>query len=64
MSNDTSEITTPGSPGLDPKIQNLVDEINRPENQGTPLLPRDYVTLFIVTLGLPIALTVWGVLNA
>lgn len=64
MSHEASGISSHQSGGLDPNLQSLINEIELPENQGIPLTTRDYVVLFIVTLAVPVALTIWGVLNA
>lgn len=42
-------------------LATVVEQINHPENQGVPLLAKDYVALIVATIVVPIAITVWAV---
>lgn len=47
---------------IDPHLQHLVAQVEQPEHQGVPLEARDYVSLAVLTIIVPIILTVWGVI--
>ena len=42
------------------ELTELVEAIEVPENQGEPLLARDYVLLLMATIAAPIALSLIG----
>jgi hypothetical protein len=51
--------THPGEvPGLE--LAELIEAIELPENQGEPLLVRDYVLLLLATIAVPVALILIG----
>lgn len=62
MSTTTTASQTGVTASADARLTELIELIERPENQGEALRPRDYVTLLIATIGVPVLLTVWGVL--
>ena len=62
MSTTTSVSQGGGAVGLDARLHDLIEQIEQPGNQGEGLRPRDYIALLIVTIGLPVLLTIWGVL--
>jgi len=62
----TTTTTTPRNGGqrdADTRLDALIEQIQQPENQGEPLLARDYAVLLVVTVLVPILLTVWGLLS-
>jgi len=46
---------------FDPSVEARLYDISTPEEQGIPLLPRDFISLFVVGLCLPglLLLTGW-----
>ncbi|WP_448263651.1 hypothetical protein [Microbacterium aurum] len=45
----------------DVQLQGMIAELDHAEHQGVPLRPRDYILLALLTIAVPIILTVWGV---
>lgn len=49
---------------IDPYLEHLVSEVEQEQHQGVPLKTRDYVSLALLTIVVPILLTLWGVFAA
>lgn len=44
----------------DSQLQSLVTAVEQEVHQGVPLIARDYVALAVLTVVVPIVITIWG----